>query len=145
MHGSETPWHHRCYFGGSMIDPIFQSDTYQLARKLLDASVLRQEAIAANIANAETPGYRRIDIAPDFATELRSRVTAGAKSGELTALNPRLAEDQRARSVRPDGNTVEIEGELLEMNRNGVEYEYLTELVSRNIKQLRLAITGRSV
>ena len=35
-----------------MVDPIFQFDgTYQMAQKLLDAAALRQEAIAANIAN----------------------------------------------------------------------------------------------
>jgi flagellar basal-body rod protein FlgB len=45
--------------------------------------------------------------------------------------------------VRPDGNSVEIEEELLAMNRNAVEYDFVTEMVSRNIKQLRLAITGR--
>jgi flagellar basal-body rod protein FlgB len=33
---------------------------------------------------------------------------------------------------------------LLEMNRNMVNHQFLTELVSRNIKQLRLAITGRA-
>lgn len=126
-----------------MVDPIFQSDNYQLARKLLDASVLRQNAIASNIANAETPGYRRIDVAPDFATELRARVEAGDLSEKTQSLNPSLVEDRNARSIRPDGNTVELERELLEMNRNTVEYDYLTEVVSRNIKQLRLAITGR--
>ena len=125
-----------------MIDPIFQSDTYQLARKLLDATSLRQEAIASNIANVETPGYRRLDIAPDFATELRARVTTGARPETLSTLQPQLAEDQHARSVRPDGNSVEIERELLEMNRNSVDYEYLSDLVSYNIKQLRTAITG---
>ena len=125
-----------------MIDPIFQSDTYQLARKLLDATSLRQEAIASNIANSETPGYKRLDIAPDFATELSARLTNGASPQSLTTLQPHLAEDQHARSVRPDGNSVEIEHELLEMNRNSVDYEYLSDLVSYNIKQLRSAITG---
>jgi flagellar basal-body rod protein FlgB len=38
---------------------------------------------------------------------------------------------------------VEIERELLSMNRNAVEFEYLSDLVSGNLKQLRLAITGR--
>lgn len=127
-----------------MIDPIFQSDTYQLARKLLDASVLRQEAIAANIANADTPSYRRVDLAPDFANELRSRAASGAKGDSIASLKPHLAEDQFARTTRPDGNSVELERELLEMNKNTVEYEYLTDLVSRNIKQLKMAITGRT-
>jgi flagellar basal-body rod protein FlgB len=126
---------------GAMIDPIFQADNYQLARKLLDAAALRQEAIASNIANAETPGYRRVDVAPDFAQQLKASARNGSINRETTAA-PRLAVDQNARSMRPDGNTVEIEHELLAMNRNSVEYDYLSEIVSSNLKQLKLAITG---
>lgn len=126
-----------------MVDPIFQSTNYQLARTLLDASVMRHTALAANIANAETPGYRRVDLAPDFATELRARLAGAGRADGSLGVRPRLAEDLHARSIRPDGNSVEMERELLEMNRNGVNYEFLTELVSRNIKQLRLAISGR--
>jgi len=128
-----------------MIDPIFQSDSYQLARKLLDASALRQEAIAANIANAETPGYRRLDVAPDFAEQLKASTARGELSTTADTLRPTLVEDPHARSVRPDGNTVEIESELLAMNRNSVEYDFLTEVVSRDIKQLKLAISGHNV
>jgi flagellar basal-body rod protein FlgB len=124
-----------------MIDPVFQSDNYQLARKLLDASVVRQEAIASNIANADTPGYRRLDVAQDFATQLRTRLEAG-KFSEVESLTPSIIEDPLARSVRPDGNSVEMETELLAMNRNTVEYDYLTEVVSRNIKQMKIAING---
>jgi len=127
-----------------MIDPIFQSDNYQLARKLLDGAVLRQEAIASNIANAETPGYRRLDVSGDFASELRARLGQAGAVGSFADLQPKLVEDLNARSVRPDGNSVEIERELLEMNRNTVEYDFLADVVSRNIKQLRMAITGRT-
>jgi flagellar basal-body rod protein FlgB len=127
-----------------MIDPVFQSDNYLLARKLLDASVVRQEAIASNIANADTPGYRRLDLAPDFATQLRTRLEAG-KLSETASLKPLIVEDLSARTVRPDGNSVEMESELLEMNRNTVEYDYLAEIVTRNIKQMKMAISGRSM
>ena len=126
-----------------MIDPIFQSDTtYALARKLLDASALRQDAIASNIANAETPGYRRIDVATDFATQLKAQLSQGASAATLDSLTPTLAEDSKARTVRPDGNTVDIEHELLAMNKNAVEYGYLTDVISMNIKQMRMAISG---
>ena len=128
-----------------MIDPIFQTDNYQLARKLLDAAALRQEAIATNIANAETPGFRRVDIAPDFATQLKAQIASGNFSQNVESIRPRLVEDASARSVRPDGNTVEIERELMAMTRNVVEYDYLSEIVSSSIKQLKLAITGRPV
>ena len=127
-----------------MIDPVFQSDNYQIARKLLDAAALRQEAIAANIANADTPGYHRLDVAPDFSAQLKARLATGELNRNPDGLAPHLAEDTHARTIRPDGNTVEIEHELMAMNRNAVEYEFLTEIVSRNIKQLKVAITGRN-
>jgi len=126
-----------------MVDPIFQSDNYVLARKLLDAAVVRQETVAANIANAETPGYHRVDVAPDFAEQLKSRLAAGDLASSAAALKPRIVEDPSARSIKPDGNSVELEHELLAMNKNAVEHEYLTEIISQNIKQLKMAITGR--
>lgn len=127
-----------------MIDPLFQTTNYQLARKLLDVAALRQDAIATNVANAETPGFRRLDIAPDFAMQLRSRMESGDFAQSANTLVPHLAEDQAARSIRPDGNTVEIEHELLAMNRNAVEHQFLSDIVSSNLKQLKMAITGRS-
>lgn len=134
------------FMGGLMIDPIFQSGNYQLASKLLDASALRQQAIAANIANAETPGYRRLDVATDFVSRLKSSLAeGGAPTARTASIQATLAPDPHARSARPDGNSVEIEKELIAMNRNAVEYEFLGEVVTRNIKQLKLAITGRAV
>lgn len=128
-----------------MIEPVANNANYQLARKLLDASVLRQEAIASNIANAETPGYRRVDVSPDFQTVLRAQFANGAAPapGALSSLQPGLSEDASVRAVRADGNSVELETELLAMGRNRVDHEFLTELISNNIKQLRVAISGR--
>jgi flagellar basal-body rod protein FlgB len=128
-----------------MIEPIFQSANYQLAAKLLDAAALRQEAIASNVANSETPGYHRLDLSPDFAQQLKSRLAAGESPSALASVRPQLAVDTTARTMRPDGNTVEIEKELLAMNRNSVEYNYLSDIVSHNLKQLKLAITGRGM
>ena len=123
--------------------PIFQSDnTYELARKLMDLSALRQEAIGSNIANAETPGYRRIDVSPDFASQLKAQAGAGAPVSQLDSLKPTLVEDTQARTVRPDGNSVDLEHELLAMNKNAVEFGFLTEIASTNIKQLKMAISG---
>ncbi len=129
----------------AMIEAVAQSGNYQLACKLLDATVLRQEAIATNIANAETPGFRRMDVAPDFAQALRSEFATGARKSpaELSRLQPKLVEDITARTVRPDGNSVELESELLAMNRNSVEHEFLAQVVTSHIKQLKVAISGR--
>jgi flagellar basal-body rod protein FlgB len=125
------------------VDPIFQTQNYQLARRLLDATALRHEAIATNVANVETPGFRRLDIAPDFAVQLRSQLATNGLSDRAAGPQPKIVEDGAARSVRPDGNSVEIERELLALNRNTIEYHFLGEIVSSNLKQLKMAITGR--
>ncbi len=128
-----------------MIQPVANSVNYQLARTLLDASVLRHEAIASNIANSDTPGYRRVDLAPDFRSALRTQLSSAAPApAAISALRPTLAEDSTIRSVRADGNSVELEAELLALGQNRVEHEFLTDLVSRHIKQLRMAISGRA-
>ena len=127
-----------------MIEPLAGSDSYQIATKLLDAVSLRQEALAANIANAETPGYKRVDLAPTFFDELRASVARGDLAASGAGLQPAIAPDEHARSVRPDGNSVETEHELAEMNRNSIEHQFLTEIVTTNLRQLRMAISGKS-
>jgi flagellar basal-body rod protein FlgB len=56
---------------------------------------------------------------------------------------PRSEVDRNALPVRLDGNTVQVEEELLAMNRNALNYEYLSGAVSGSIKELNLAIRGR--
>ena len=124
-----------------MIDRLFSASNYDATKRLLDAAALRQEALAANIANAETPGYRRVDLEQSFATEFAARLRAGETA---SAPPPRLGEDNAATSERADGNNVEVDKELLAMGKNGAEFETLTEFVSGSLKQLRMAITGRT-
>ena len=58
-------------------------------------------------------------------------------------MHPKSQIDRDAKPVRMDGNTVQVEDELLAMNRNALNYEYLTGAVSGSIKELHLAIRGR--
>lgn len=122
-----------------MIQEIFTQGTYAASKQLLDASVVRHEALASNMANIETPGYKRVDLPQDFAKQFAASVRNGG-----TAPTPTLAADTAAPSQRADGNNVSLDKELLSMNRNAAEYDALTEFVSGSIKQLRMAITGRS-
>lgn len=125
-----------------MLDAIFSSQNYQVARQMMDAAVLRHQALAANIANAETPGYKRIDVAPNFASELKAAIERGP--GALQNVVPKLAEDLAAKSMRPDGNNVQIENELTLLGKNSSEFNFLAQVVSGNLRSLRMAITGKS-
>ncbi len=124
-----------------MIEGLFGSENYQVAKKMLDAAHLRQRALAANLANVNTPGYQRVDVSADF----EAKLNAAARTGDMRQVNnmqPSLSLDLTATSTRADGNNVSLDGELLEINKNAMAYEYLSGRVGGSIKQLKVAITG---
>ena len=127
-----------------MIDALFSTANYVGAKKLLDATSLRQEAIASNLANLETPHYKRLDVAPSFSAEL-SQAVASQDPARIAGLQPQMAVDAAATSQRRDGNTVQLEGELMKLNQNFLEHHLETQLVTGNLLRLRLAILGRAV
>lgn len=127
-----------------MIEGLFNQSNYVAAKKMLDATALRHEAIASNLANLETPHYKRVDVEPTFAAEL-SQAVAAKDAGRISDLQPQLAHDPTAVATRKDGNTVQLETELLKLNQNFMEHQVETQLLSGALLKLRLAITGRAV
>jgi flagellar basal-body rod protein FlgB len=125
-----------------MIEALFNQPNYLAANKALDAVVLRQQAIANNIANLETPGYKRVDLAPSFEAAL-AQATASGDPQQLAALKPSLAVDTSALPGSLDGNTVHLENELMQMNQNSVAHSFETQLVSGMLQRMQMAITGK--
>lgn len=125
-----------------MIDQVLAGENYELTKKMLDAAALRHEALATNLANLETPGFKRLDLAPEFFRELDA-LHATSDPARIRELQPRLSEDNQSKAVRADGNNVQLDRELLDLNRNALEYEFLTQYASDSIKRLKTAITGR--
>ena len=125
-----------------MIDALFNQTNYQATKKLLDATALRHEAIASNLANLETPGYRRVDVAPSFSAELQQALKSGS-ADRLASLRPALALDPDAIASNRDGNTVQLETEMLHLNQNTLAHTMETQLLTGQLMRLRLAITGR--
>ena len=125
-----------------LLQNLYEQENYLVAKKLLDATHLRHESLSNNLANVETPGFKRRDLPKTFSVELR-RAVERKDFRRVKSLLPRSREDLQAKPVRMDGNTVQLDEELLEMNRNALNYEYLTQMVSGSIKELNLAIKGR--
>ncbi len=125
-----------------MINEMFSQPNYVGTKKLLDATVLRHQAIAGNLANLETPNYKRVDLAPGFRTELQ-RAMASKNAPQIASLRPTLAVDSQASASSRDGNTVKLEDELLNLNQNTLEHTLGVQLVTGTLLKLRLAITGR--
>jgi flagellar basal-body rod protein FlgB len=125
-----------------MIDALFNQPAYVAAKKMLDVTVLRQEAIASNLSNLETPNYKRLDVSPSFEAQL-SQAVGSQDMAKVTSMQPSLAVDTTAVSGRGDGNTVSLESEMLKLNQNTVEDALETQLIGSSLANMRLAITGK--
>jgi len=125
-----------------MIDALFSQTNYAAMKKMLDATALQHEAIASNLGNASKPGYKRIEVNSSFDTELKSAI-GSQDIAKIQSLQPSLTVDSNAISNTRDGNTVQLEKELMQLNQNTVAHAVQTQLITGSLLRLRLAITGR--
>jgi flagellar basal-body rod protein FlgB len=124
-----------------MIESLFSDPNYAASKLLLDATAERHEALASNIANLETPGYKRVDLSKSFSEAFAAQV----KSGQIENIpQPSIEQDPAAGPTRQDGNNVQLDKELMAMSSNSLQYDTLTEFVSGSLKQLQMAITGKT-
>jgi flagellar basal-body rod protein FlgB len=124
-----------------MIDALFNDTNYVAAKKMLDATALRHEAIASNLANIETPNYKRLDVNPSFTTELNQAI-ASNDPDQLAAIQPKMEVDPTAVAQSSDGNTVNMETELANLQQNTLSNSLETQLVSYTLVRMRMAIAG---
>jgi flagellar basal-body rod protein FlgB len=111
-------------------------DTTQIGlEKALSGSALRQEAIASNIANVNTPGYRRQDV--DFQSALQAAWDQGSQG--VSSLRSTMGVDPTS-AVRQDGSSVDIDVESAAQAKNGLEYEAVSQILKTRIAILRSAI-----
>ena len=121
-------------------------DYINVLDKTADASWTRNEVIGNNIANVNTPGYKRQDI--DFETQLRQAlgdsryVTMDAKvrHANMSDLRPRAYVDHANYSYRLDGNNVDIDTENVELAANQLKYQGVLAGISSEFKNLQAAM-----
>ena len=125
-----------------MVASLFNSDNYTAVKKMMDVSALRHSAIASNLANVSTPGYKRVDLSKSFEQELNASIKS-RNSDLIAEASPSTEVDTFTASTRADGNNVQIDSELLGLTKNTMNFNVLTEFASGSLKQLRHAIVGR--
>jgi flagellar basal-body rod protein FlgB len=118
-------------------------DTTQLAlERAISGAAVRQQALAANLANADTPGYRRVDV--DFHGALAAALAQGANAPAAlaqTAFTPQT--DPTAGAVRADGSTVDVDAESAKLAENGLDQETMVQVAQARIHILESAIGAK--
>jgi len=100
------------------------------------AEGLRQKAIANNVANLETPGYRRIDVKFE---ELLAKSIDSSGSVDLSELEPQVYQPKQT-LVKSNGNDVSLEGEVGAMIKNSLRYQTYIRLLNKRYRQIELAM-----
>ena len=126
------------------LDSLFLSPTLQSLRLTMDDAALSQQAISSNIANVNTPGYRRMDVSPAFHqayTDALRSLSNGDSVDQMPDATIQTAAVQGP--ARPDGNTVDIEQEMVSLAQNSARYEFAGQMIAQNFHGLKYAITGQ--
>ena len=109
----------------------------------LKLTASREQAISANMANVDTPGYHTRDI--DFNSELSramSGVLSQSEDGTQTAqINP-VVREVSGLLERPDGNNVSLDREGLLMSETQLQYQIGIQLIKHQFHQILSAISG---
>ncbi len=124
----------------------------KVMEKSLDAALLRNDAISHNIANVDTPGYKRKTVS--FEEQLRNAISENSVRGARTDprhipvgsknvddLEIRVAEDKKPLDMRLDGNNVDIESEMAQMAKNTIKYNVLSDRISGYFRKMKSVIS----
>ena len=102
----------------------------------MTAETLRQRAIANNIANLETPGYRRIDVKFE---QLLARCLRSSGEFDLSEIEAQIYQPKQT-PVKSNGNDVNFEAEIGQMIKNTLRHKAYIRLLSKKYDQIELAM-----
>jgi flagellar basal-body rod protein FlgB len=113
----------------------------------------RQRILAENVSNADTPNFRPRDlVAPKFngsspaigSTLVLAQTSPAHIAGTNSAGAPQFRTDRRGGyEVRPAGNAVSLEDEMLKVAANQMDYQAATTLYSKSLGLIRTALGRR--
>jgi flagellar basal-body rod protein FlgB len=106
----------------------------------------RQQVLAQNVANADTPHYRPVDLvdpkfqlaAPGPATVQLARTDPGHLAGFTDSGD--FPNNPNQYQVRPAGNAVNLEDEMIKVAANQMDYQAATQLYGRSLGLLKTAV-----
>ena len=143
-------FHHPTQWGTNKVNSLDTTLCFQ--EQALKLGAQRQQLIASNIANADTPGYKAVDL--NFAEALKRaqantpnavvlQTSAPGHIAPSSAQNV-LAQTTYSTASQPaqDGNTVDMDAERAQFADNSVRYEASFRFLNQQIKTLLSAIQG---
>jgi flagellar basal-body rod protein FlgB len=107
----------------------------------LGAAGLREQLLSNNIANVNTPGYKRQDVSFDGVLQQALQSADDGNDSALDNATPQAYTDTTS-TMRADGNNVDIDNEMSQLAQNNVRYNALVQLAGKQMSMLSYAISG---
>ena len=137
-----------------MLERILETKTHVLLNKAMDVGNLRNDVIADNIANANTPKFKRREVifeekmkkALEGTTDQLGLNLTNSRHIQMEGNNMDIEPEVRVLedlTFRNDENNVDIDNEMAKMTKNKINYDAVSRSMSNEIRLLRMAITGR--
>ncbi len=111
-------------------------DIVSLLEAGIRAEGLRQNTIASNVANLETPGYRRLDVKFE---DLLAKALASSGPVDLDSIEPEIYKPGNT-PVKANGNDVSMEAEVGEMVKNSLRQAAYVRLLRKKFSQIGTAV-----
>jgi flagellar basal-body rod protein FlgB len=127
-----------------MLDRLLNTDTFFAAQGALDGLSARHAAIADNIANVNTPGYKRKEVRFEDALSraLSDRDNPCGTSSASRPFTPCVSRDTDS-AARADGNNVDVEAEMVSLAETSLRYETLAQYVGGYFSGLKAVINAK--
>jgi len=107
----------------------------------LDWDARRQQVLANNITNIDTPGYHAKDVSFSEQLQMLQVNTSNPKHIAPIGMDSRLQQYEVAGHADLRNNTVDLDREMAEFTKNGLQYVTMLQFVSQKLKTLRSAIS----
>ena len=133
---------------GQVIQNLFGKSS--ILEKSLNATWLRNDVIAQNIANDDTPMYKRKDVAFEdvlnaSVNKLEAKVTNKRhipfNTGNIDNIQPQITESNSDVSMRIDGNNVDIDNEMASLAKNTIKYNTLVQMINGSYSKIKNVIS----
>jgi flagellar basal-body rod protein FlgB len=129
---------------------LIGSRSITLLERSLDASSLRQKVLSNNIANIDTPNFKRSDVS--FQQALQEAMSGETLTGRMTddrhmqigaskldEVRPTVFKEDST-SLRLDGNNVDVDSEMTNLAENQILYNAMTQQINAKFGLLKYAI-----
>ena len=118
---------------------ILPDKTAAIMKKVLDCSATRQKIIANNIANIDTPEFRRSDV--EFVGEFRKALESG-KIEDIEKIEPQEFKTELT-ATRNDGNNVDIDLEMGLQAKNSLLFKTFATLLRGRYRNIQSVLSMR--